>query len=150
MSLENKINEAVKAAMKEKNRVALDALRAVKAQILLQKTEGKGTELTEEQEVAILQRMVKQRRDSAQQFSAQNREDLAEVENAQIEVIEKFLPEQLSPEELIAEIERIIAETGAAGPQDLGKVMGVATKSLAGKSDGKSISETARRLLAAL
>lgn len=150
MSLENKINEAVKAAMKEKNRVALDALRAVKAQILLQKTEGKGTELTEEQEVAILQRMVKQRRDSAQQFSAQNREDLAEVENAQIGVIEKFLPEQLSPEELIAEIERIIAETGAAGPQDLGKVMGVATKSLAGKSDGKSISETARRLLAAL
>ncbi|MFW2135187.1 GatB/YqeY domain-containing protein [Chryseobacterium sp. TY4] len=147
MSLEQKITDAMKTAMKEKDRVALDSLRAVKAQILLVKTEQKGAEVSEEQEIAILQRMIKQRKDSYDQFSAQNRMDLAEVEVAQSKVIEQFLPAQLSQEELEAAIKNIIAQTGAEGAKDLGKVMGVASKELAGKSDGKSISTMAKKLL---
>lgn len=147
MSLENTISEAIKTAMREKDRVALDSLRAVKAQILLLQTEARGTEVTEEQEIAILQRMIKQRKDSFEQFTAQGRNDLAEVEEAQMKVIEKFLPKQLSPEELEAEIRNIIAQTGAESAKDLGKVMGAASKALAGKSDGKSISEMAKKLL---
>ncbi|MBP7172486.1 MAG: GatB/YqeY domain-containing protein [Cloacibacterium sp.] len=145
MSLENIISEAMKTAMKEKDRVALDSLRAIKAQILLVKTESKGAEVSPEQEIAILQRMIKQRKDSFQQFSDQNRSDLAEVEEAQIKVIERFLPTQLSAEEL--EVKKIIAETHAESLKDLGKVMGMASKSLAGKSDGKSISEMVKKLL---
>ena len=147
MSLEHDITEAIKTAMREKDKVALDALRAVKAQILLLKTEAKGAEVSAEQEIAILQRMIKQRKDSFEQFSAQGRTDLAEVETAQTAVIEKFLPKQLSPEELETEIRSIIAETGAESMKDLGKVMGMASKSLAGKSDGKSISEMVKKLL---
>ena len=147
MSLEQKITDAMKTAMKEKDRVALDSLRAVKAQILLLKTEHKGAEVSEEQEIAILQRMIKQRKDSYDQFSAQNRMDLADVEVAQSKVIEQFLPAQLSEEELEAAIKSIIAQTGAEGAKDLGKVMGVASKELAGKSDGKSISTMAKKLL---
>ncbi|MGC4128239.1 MAG: GatB/YqeY domain-containing protein [Bergeyella sp.] len=147
MSLENTINEAIKTAMKEKDKVALDSLRAVKSQILLLKTEAKGAEISAEQEIAILQRMIKQRKDSFEQFSAQGRNDLAEVEEAQMKVIEKFLPKQLSAEELEAEIQKIISETGAESLKDLGKVMGTASKTLAGKSDGKSISEMVKRLL---
>ncbi|GEN71840.1 GatB/YqeY domain-containing protein [Chryseobacterium lathyri] len=147
MSLENTISEAIKAAMREKDRVALDSLRAVKAQILLLQTEARGAEVSAEQEIAILQRMIKQRKDSFEQFAAQGRNDLAEVEEAQMKVIEKFLPEQLSPEELEAEIKNIIAQTGAESTKDLGKVMGAASKALAGKSDGKSISEMAKKLL---
>ena len=147
MSLENTISDAIKTAMREKDKVALDALRAVKSQILLLKTEAKGAEVSAEQEIAILQRMIKQRKDSYDQFTAQNRSDLAEVESAQTKVIEKFLPAQLSAEELEAEMKKIIAETGAESAKDLGKVMGIASKSLAGKSDGKSISEMAKKLL---
>ncbi|PUB35843.1 hypothetical protein C8J95_101524 [Elizabethkingia sp. YR214] len=147
MSLEVKVMDAMKTAMKEKDKVALDALRAIKAQIILVKTDGKGADVTPEQEIAILQRMVKQRKDSMEQFNAQNRQDLAEVEEAQTKVIEKFLPAQLSTEELEAEIKKIIEESGAEGAKDLGKVMGVASKALAGKSDGKSISEMAKKLL---
>lgn len=147
MSLEQTINTAIVSAMKEKDKVALDSLRAVKSQILLAKTEAKGAEVSAEQEIAILQRMIKQRKDSYEQFVAQNRNDLAEVEAAQMKVIEKFLPAQLTAEELEAEMKKIIAETGAGSLQDLGKVMGVASKALAGKSDGKSISEMAKRLL---
>ena len=147
MSLEQTINTAIVTAMKEKDKVALDALRAVKSQILLAKTESKGAEVSAEQEIAILQRMMKQRKDSYEQFVAQNRSDLAEVEVAQMKVIEKYLPAQLSSEELEAEIKKIITETGAESLKDLGKVMGVASKALAGKSDGKSISETVKRLL---
>ncbi|MGN7755938.1 GatB/YqeY domain-containing protein [Chryseobacterium lathyri] len=147
MSLENTISEAIKTAMREKDRVALDSLRAVKAQILLLQTEARGAEVSAEQEIAILQRMIKQRKDSFEQFAAQGRNDLAEVEEAQMKVIEKFLPEQLSPEELEAEIKNIIAQTGAESAKDLGKVMGAASKALAGKSDGKSISEMAKKLL---
>lgn len=147
MSLEDTINEAIKSAMREKDKVALDSLRAVKSQILLLKTEGKGAEVSAEQEIAILQRMIKQRKDSYEQFAAQGRNDLAEVEEAQMKVIEQFLPKQLAPEELETEMKAIIAETGAETLKDLGKVMGVASKTLGGKSDGKSISEMAKKLL---
>jgi uncharacterized protein YqeY len=133
--------------MREKDKVALDSLRAVKSQILLLKTEAKGADVSAEQEIAILQRMIKQRKDSYEQFVAQNRTDLAEVEAAQMKVIEQFLPAQLTAEELEAEIKKIIAETGAESIKDLGKVMGTASKALAGKSDGKSISEMVKKLL---
>ena len=147
MSLENTINDAIKTAMKEKDKVALDSLRAVKSQILLLKTEAKGAEVSAEQEIAILQRMIKQRKDSFDQFVTQGRIDLAEVEEAQMKVIEKYLPAQLSTEELEAEMKKIIAEAGAETMKDLGKVMGIASKAFAGKSDGKSISEMAKKLL---
>ena len=147
MSLELTINEAIKTAMREKDKVALDSLRAVKSQILLLKTEAKGADVSAEQEIAILQRMIKQRKDSYEQFVAQNRNDLAEVEMAQMKVIEQFLPAQLSPEELETEIKKIITEVGAESLKDLGKVMGTASKTLAGKSDGKSISEMVKKLL---
>ena len=147
MSLELTISEAIKNAMKDKDKIALDSLRAVKSQIMLLKTEAKGAEVSPEQEIAILQRMIKQRKDSYEQFTAQNRADLAEVEEAQMKVIEKFLPKQLSAEELETEMKKIIAETGAQSAKDLGKVMGAAGKALAGKSDGKSISEMAKKLL---
>jgi len=147
MSLEITINEAIKTAMRQKDKVALDSLRAVKSQILLLKTEAKGADVSAEQEIAILQRMIKQRKDSYEQFVAQNRNDLAEVEMAQMKVIEQFLPAQLSAEELETEIKKIIAEVGAESLKDLGKVMGTASKALAGKSDGKSISEMVKKLL---
>jgi uncharacterized protein YqeY len=147
MSLELTINEAIKTAMRGKDKVALDSLRAVKSQILLLKTEAKGADVSAEQEIAILQRMIKQRKDSYEQFVAQNRNDLAEVELAQMKVIEQFLPAQLSAEELEAEIKKIITEVGAESLKDLGKVMGTASKTLAGKSDGKSISEMVKKLL---
>ena len=147
MSLELTINEAIKTAMREKDKVALDSLRAVKSQILLLKTEAKGADVSAEQEIAILQRMIKQRKDSYEQFVAQNRTDLAEVEAAQMKVIEQFLPAQLTAEELEAEIKKIITETGAESIKDLGKVIGTASKALAGKSDGKSISEMVKKLL---
>ena len=147
MSLELIINEAIKTAMREKDKVALDSLRAIKSQILLLKTEAKGADVSAEQEIAILQRMIKQRKDSYEQFVSQNRTDLAEVEAAQMKVIEQFLPAQLTAEELETEIKKIIAETGAESIKDLGKVMGTASKALAGKSDGKSISEMVKKLL---
>ena len=147
MSLELTINEAIKNATREKDKIALDSLRTVKSQILLLKTEAKGADVSAEQEIAILQRMIKQRKDSYEQFVAQNRNDLAEVELAQMKVIEQFLPAQLSAEELEAEIKKIITEVGAESLKDLGKVMGTASKALAGKSDGKSISEMVKKLL---
>ncbi len=147
MSLEIIISDAIKDAMRAKDKVALDALRAVKSQILMLKTEAKGAEVSAEQEIAILQRMIKQRKDSYDQFTAQDRGDLAEVEEAQSKIIEQFLPKQMSSEELETAMKNIIAETGASSAKDLGKVMGMASKTLAGKSDGKSISEMAKKLL---
>ena len=147
MSLELTINEAIKTAMKAKDKVALDSLRAVKSQLLLLKTEAKGAEVSAEQEIAIVQRMIKQRKDSYEQFTAQNRADLAEVELAQMKVIEQFLPAQLTEDELKEAVAKIIAETQASSLKDIGKVMGVATKTLAGQSDGKAISEMVKRLL---
>jgi uncharacterized protein YqeY len=119
----------------------------VNAQLLLAKTEYQGAEVSAEQEIAILQRMIKQRKDSFEQFAAQGRNDLADVEAAQMKIIEKFLPKQLSAEELENEIKKIITDVKAESIKDLGKVMGTASKILAGKSDGKSISEMAKKLL---
>ena len=147
MSLEIIISDAIKDAMRAKDKVALDALRAVKSQILLLKTEAIGADVSAEQEIAILQRMIKQRKDSFDQFTAQNRGDLAEVEEAQMKIIEKYLPAQLSADDLEAEMKKIISQTGAESAKDIGKVMGMASKSLAGKSDGKSISDMAKKLL---
>ncbi len=147
MSLETKIMEAMKVAMKEKNKVALESLRAIKSQLLLLKTDGKTEEVSPEQEIALLQRLVKQRKEAYEQFKANNREELAENELAQSKVIEEFLPAQLSPEELEKELKKIIEETGAQDIKDLGKVMGAASKALQGKAEGKMISETVRKLL---
>ena len=141
MSLSKDIMTAMKAAMKAKDQNALASLRAVKSAILLAQTEsGSKEELTEDQELKILQKLVKQRKDSAVIFSEQGREDLAEPELAQAEVIAQFLPAQLSEEEVTAIIEDIIASTGAEGMKDMGKVMGQASAKLAGKADGKTIS----------
>jgi uncharacterized protein YqeY len=148
MSLEQKIMADLKSAMLAKDEKALRALRAIKAAILLAKTsEGAGGELKEEDETKLLQKLVKQRKDSLEIYQQQNRTDLAQKEQEEIEVIEKFLPKQLSQEELQLEIKKIIAETGATSAADMGKVMGVATKKLAGKADGKTISLTVKELL---
>ncbi len=141
MSLSSKIMPAMKEAMKAKDQNALTSLRAIKAAILLAQTEtGSKEELTEDQEIKILQKLVKQRKDSAAIFTEQNRADLAEPELAQAEVIATFLPAQLDEEEVGKIIEEIIASTGAAGMKDMGKVMGQASAKLAGQADGKLIS----------
>lgn len=139
----------LKAAMLAKNEVALRSLRAIKAAILLAKTaEGSKGELSADDELKLLQKLVKQRRDSLEIFQQQNRPDLAEIEQQEISVIEKFLPAQLSPEALRERVAAIIKETGASAPADLGKVMGAATRQLAGQADGKAISAIAKELLA--
>ncbi len=148
MSLEQKIMTDLKAAMIAKDEAALRSLRAVKAAILLAKTsEGAGGELKEEDEIKLLQKLVKQRKDSLEIFQQQNRTDLAEKEQEEIAVIEKFLPKQLSPDEIKEVLTKIIADSGASSPADMGKVMGMATKQLAGKADGKTISALVKELL---
>ncbi len=149
MSLQAKVMEELKEAMKAKNTVALESLRAIKSAILLAKTEAGATEeLTEADELKLLQKLVKQRKDSAALYSQQGREDLAQPELAQMAVIEKFLPKQLTEEEIIAAVKGFIADVGATTAKDMGKVMGVASKVLAGKADGKLISEIVKKLLA--
>lgn len=149
MSLEQQIMTEMKDAMKSKNEAALRSLRAIKAEIIKAKTEpGAAGEISADKEISMLQRMVKQRRDSLDIYKTQNRADLAQKEQEELDVIEKFLPKQLSEEELKAEIQQIISETGATSPADMGKVMGVATKKLAGKADGKAISAAVKELLA--
>jgi uncharacterized protein YqeY len=140
MSLQKEVMEKMKEAMKSKDTTALEALRALKSAFLLANTSGSGVELTESDEIKIVQKLVKQRKDSAAIFKEQGREDLAEPELAQSAVLEKFLPAQMSEEEITAVIEKIIADTGASGMKDMGKVMGIASKQLAGKADGKTIS----------
>ena len=148
MSLEQKIMTELKTAMLAKDEKALRSLRAVKAAILLAKTsEGAGGELKEEDEIKLLQKLVKQRKDSLEIYQQQNRADLARKEQEEIAVIEKFLPEQMSPEQLREIIGGIITQVGAASPADMGKVMGAATKQLAGKADGKTISAVVKELL---
>jgi uncharacterized protein len=148
MSLEQKIMTELKAAMIAKDEAALRSLRAVKAAILLAKTsEGGGGELKEEDEIKLLQKLVKSRKDSLEIFQQQNRPDLAKKEEEEIAVIEKFLPKQMSAEEVKAELTAIIAAVGASSPADMGKVMGAATKQLAGKADGKTISALVKELL---
>lgn len=139
----------LKTAMLAKDEAALRSLRAIKAAILLAKTAEGGTgEVSEDEEIKLLQKMVKQRKDSLDIFTQQNRPELAKKEAEEIAVIEKFLPKQLSAEEIKAELEKIIAATGASSPADMGKVMGAATKQLAGKADGKTISALVKELLA--
>lgn len=148
MPLEEKIMSQMKDAMKSKDEKSLRALRAIKAAIILAKTsEGAGGVLKEEDEVKLLQKLVKQRKDSLEIFQQQNRTDLAQKEQEEITVIEQFLPKQLSADELRDAVSKIIADTGASSPADMGKVMGAATKQLAGKADGKSISAVVKELL---
>ena len=140
--------EALKEAMKAKDTVALESLRAIKSAILLAKTEaGAAEELSEADELKLLQKLVKQRKDSAALYTQQGRNDLAEPELAQMAVIEKFLPAQLSEAEVEEALKGIIAQVGATSPKDMGKVMGAATKQLAGKADGKLISDIVKKLL---
>ncbi|WP_152285671.1 GatB/YqeY domain-containing protein [Flavicella marina] len=148
MSLQKQIMVKLKEAMKAKDSVALESLRAVKSEILLAQTEsGAKEELSEDQELKLVQKLVKQRKDSAALFSEQGREDLAAPELAQAEVIAQFLPEQMSEEDVKAAISEIIAQTGASSMKDMGKVMGMASKQLAGKADGKAISVIVKSLL---
>lgn len=150
MSLEQKIMGDLKNAMLAKDEKALRSLRAIKAAILLAKTsEGAGGELKEDDEIKLLQKLVKQRKDSLEIFQQQNRTDLAQKEQEEIEIIEKFLPKQLSVDELKSEVAAIVSEVGASSPADMGKVMGAATKKLAGKADGKTISALVKELLSA-
>ena len=149
MSLQNDVMTALKAAMKAKDQTALTALRAVKSAILLAQTEtGSQSELTEEQELKILQKQVKQRKDSAAIFMQQGREDLAAPELAEAKVISQFLPEALSEEEIEKIVIATIDKVGASGMKDMGKVMGIVSKELAGKADGKTISSIVKSKLA--
>jgi uncharacterized protein YqeY len=147
MSLEKKIMVDLKAAMKAKDQEALRGIRAIKAALLLEKTKGTDIEVTEADEIKILQKLVKQRKDSLAIFEEQGREDLAKTEREEINIIERYLPAQMSPEELEAELKAIIEKTGATSMRDMGKVMGMATKTFAGRADGKSISAKVKELL---
>ena len=148
MSLEVKIMDHMKEAMKAKDSVALEALRAIKSAIILAKTEAGAAEgLTEADEIKMLQRLVKMRKDSAEIFTTQNRPDLAEPEWAQIAVIEQFLPAQLSEDEITSIIAKIISETGASGIASMGKVMGLAATQIGGQAEGKVISSIVKKLL---
>ena len=148
MSLEIQVMSEMKDAMKAKNEALLRGLRAIKAEIIKAKTEpGANGEISADTEIKLLQKLVKSRKDSLEIYQKQNRPDLAVKESEEIAVIEKFLPAQMSAEELTAVITSIIATVGATGPQDMGKVMGGASKQLAGKAEGKAISATVKALL---
>ncbi|ALM20610.1 glutamyl-tRNA amidotransferase [Nonlabens sp. MIC269] len=140
MSLEKSVMTAMKDAMKSKDQTALAALRAVKSELLLAKTSGGSDTLSEEEEIKIVQKLVKQRKDSARIFEEQDRTDLSEPELAQAKVLEQFLPEQLSEDEIAKIVQQVIDETGAQGMKDMGKVMGRSNQLLAGKADGRTIS----------
>ena len=148
MSLATQIMDSMKEAMRAKDTVALEALRAIKSEILLAQTaSGSKEEISEADEIKILQKLVKMRKDSASIFTEQNRADLAEPELAQIAVIEKFLPAQLSEDEVEAIVAKIIAETGASGIAAMGKVMGLASAQIGGQAEGKTISTIVKKLL---
>lgn len=149
MSLETQVMADMKDAMKARDEAALRSLRAIKAEIIKAKTEpGANGEISEDGEVKLLQRMVKQRRDSLDIFTQQNRADLAQKEQEELSVIEKFMPKQMSADELREAVQKIISDTGASSPADMGKVMGIAARQLTGKADGKTISATVKELLA--
>lgn len=148
MSLQENVNLKIKSAMLAKDQPTLRGLRAIKAALLLAATEkGANHSINEEMEIKILQKLIKQRKDSLTIYKEQNRDDLAQKEQEEIEVIEQFLPEQLTGEDLIKIIKSIIEETGASGMNDMGRVMSVAGAKLAGKAEGKTIAETVRQLL---
>lgn len=147
MSLQSKVMDALKNAMKSKDQTALAALRAIKSELLLAQTSGNSEEITEAEEIKVLQKLVKQRKESARIFQEQNREDLAEPELAQAEVIEQFLPKQLSEEEVTEKVKAIIKELGAEGMKDMGKVMQEANTQMAGQADGKTLSMIVKKEL---
>jgi hypothetical protein len=148
MNLFDTISDEIKKAMLARDKVRLEALRGVKKEFLEAKTaKGASDELSDETATAILQKMVKQRKDSAEIYTAQERADLASDELAQLRVIQEFLPQQLSPEELESAVKSIISETGAQSMKEMGKVMGIATRQLAGKAEGRAISEMVKKLL---
>ena len=148
MALEQQIQKDIMAAMKAKDTVRLNAVRSIKSAILLAKTaEGASGELTDGDIVKLIQKLAKQLKEAAEQYAAAGRQELADNELAEMEVLATYLPKQLSPEEVEARLKEIIAEVGASAPSDMGKVMGVATKRLAGLADGKTISGIVRRLL---
>ncbi len=150
MSLKQQIDNDIKAAMLNKQKEELIALRAIKSMILLAETEkGKAGELDKEMEDKLLMKAAKQRKESAEIFKKENREDLYKKEQFELEIISKYLPKQLSLEEVTNEVKKVIEELKASGPQDMGRVMGVATKALAGKTDGKTISEIVKQILTA-
>lgn len=149
MSLKTQVESGIKDAMRAKDQDTLRALRAIKSLILLDETKGGGTgELTSDDELKLLTKAAKQRRESADIYKAQNRPDLLEKEEAELAVIEQFLPKQLTEDEVKAKLQEIIARVGATGPGDMGKVMGVATKELAGQADGRVVSTLVKGLLA--
>ena len=148
MSLLNRVSESIKKAMKDKDSIKLESLRAIKsALILLQTEKGKGSQIPKSDEIKTLQKLVKQRKDSAEIYRSQNRSDLAELEIKQSKIIEDFLPQQISEDELRKIITNIIDQNEASGMKDMGKVMGIATKELLGKADGKTISALVKSLL---
>lgn len=148
MSLQEKIMDQMKEAMKTKNKVALESLRAIKSELLLIQTKTAATEeLTEDDEIKLLQKLVKQRKDSAAIYKEQGRDDLAEPELAQVEVISQFLPVQMSDDDVKKTVAEIIKAVGATSMKDMGNVMALASKQLAGKADGKSISTAVKQLL---
>ena len=147
MSLEAKITNDLKDAMKNKDQAALRSVRAIKAAILLFKTDGSGNELNEDSEIKILQKLVKQRQDSLDIYVKQGREDLAVTEREEIAIIQQYLPAQLSEAELKAALQAIILETGATSGKEMGKVIGLANQRLAGKAEGKAIASTVKELL---
>lgn len=147
MSLEKKLMEDLKVAMKAKDQVALRSIRAVKAALLLMKTDGSGNEIDEAAEIKLLQKLVKQRKESLDIYEKQEREDLAVKEREEIEVLEKYLPAQMSEEEITTHVKAIIDATGASSMKDMGKVMGMANEKMAGQADGKTIAAVVKRLL---
>ncbi|SEK76065.1 GatB/YqeY domain-containing protein [Parapedobacter koreensis] len=149
MALQDKIDQDIKSAMLAKDNARLRGLRAIKAAILLAKTEkGSAEALTEDTEIKVLQKLAKQRKESAEIYQQQHRDDLYQIEMEELAVIESYLPKQLSREEIEDIVKLVIAETGATGPKDMGKVMGSTNQKLAGKADGKTISEIVKTLLA--
>ena len=147
MRLSDRIMPDLKTAMKAKDKAALRTIRAIKAALLVQKTDGTNTEMTEEMEIKLIQKMAKQRQESMDIFIKQGREDLAATEKEELEVLKAYLPEQLSEDEIKTIVAKIIADTGAEGMKDMGRVMGMASKELAGKADGKTISCIVKSLL---
>ena len=149
MDLEQKVMDGIKEAMKARSEASLRSFRAIKAEIIKAKTEpGAGGEINADTEFKLLQKMVKQRRDALDIYKQQNRKDLAQIEQEELDIISKFLPAQMSEEDLKKELQQIIKETEASSPADMGKIMGIATKKLAGKAEGKAISATVKELLA--
>ena len=147
MTLEERITQDMKDAMRSKDKVALRGIRAIKAALLLAKTDGSGDEMTPEREIKLVQKMVKQRKDSWAIFKEQGRDDLAAVEEEEIDVISKYLPKQLSESEILEVVKSIIAEVGANGMNDMGKVMGIASQKLSGSADGKTLAAVVKQAL---